>query len=56
MSHLLKLNLQLLALLRQFQEFLHDFILLFSSLLQVGGELRDDAIALLQGSLKVLEL
>lgn len=45
-----------MALLRQFQEFLHDLVLLFPGLLQVGGELGDDAITLLQGSLKVLEL
>lgn len=52
----MKLNLQLLALFRQFQEFLHDLVLLFPSLLEVGGELGDDAISLLQSSLKVLQL
>lgn len=46
-SHLLELNLQLLALFCQFQKLFHDLIFLLSSLLEVGCELGDDAISLL---------
>jgi len=45
-----------LALLCKFQEFIHDFVFLFASLLDISRQLGDDAIALLQSSLKVLQL
>lgn len=55
-SHLLELNLQLLALLRQLQELFHDLVLFFSRLLEVSGELGDDPVSLLQSGLEVLQL
>lgn len=48
--------MQVLALLCKFQEFFHDFVFLITSLLKISRELGDDAISLLQSSLKVLQL
>lgn len=56
MSYLLELNVQFLALLSHLQELPHDLVLLFARLLQIGCQLCDDAVSLLQGSLEVLQL
>jgi len=54
--YLLELDVQLLALRSHLQELPHDVLLLLPGLLQVGRQLGDDGVPLLQRRLKVLKL